>query len=399
MEENINLLQNLNVDCLIEICKYLPLDDKVNLCEVCPQLESFKNSIFRKYTRLHLKKIENNKIPRNCRTEDIEKIYKCLGNILQMLKISLEPNNIEHHLISASIYSQNLQRLVLFSYAPVYLPRSVRFRNLKRLDLYNITLSNYYVFYLVPNITELYLTKVNLPSKRQCLPSLNFMHELESISFLACPSKPYDLLTYLSSELKLKYFTFRDSGTFYYQFESLKFLRYLLLDCFDNVPLDKFEFLEVLIIISKDGKLLSLKDLLNKKTLKVLDAGKCVGFKDSASELEICILNNPNLKYLNLHPDYFSEKVIQNICAKLNLKPIETYFDIKFDETTQVKFIVSNENLNYLEYPSKTKYLFERMSTVANYKLGKCLLVSSELFDLCKIIYVPKSNKRFKRSL
>lgn len=402
MERNPNLHQTLNDDCLIQICKYLSLVDKVKFLTACPQLLSYKSVIYKDYKKMDLKKlIENKDIPKDCSKEDIENIYKSLGKQVRILKIS-EPllnqlNGPENHLISASIHSHYLQNIHLIRYAPPHLPRSVRFRDLRGFYLYAVHFCGD-IFYMVPSITELYLNNVHYyRGESNYLLSPNCLHKLKSISIENCTTKLHDLIKCVSIKRKLKHFTHINSGPINFPLENMKFLKYLYSDSLDNVPLSRFEYLEFLIVTSKNKAGLSLKGLLEKGKLKVLDVGECYDFKDNASDLEACILKNTNLKYLNLPLSYFNEEQLQHFCDQLNLKPIGT-FDIDFDEDTRIKFVVSDKNFRYFEYPSIVMSLFERMSEVANnYWERKCLLVAPELLNLCTIVYQP-TNKRFKNS-
>lgn len=386
MEKENILLHKLNADCLIEICKYLSFFEKTKFLGVCsyPQLQSCRSVIFKNYETMDVSKHED--IPSDCSREGIKNIYESLGGQVRILK-SVPQNHLKDHLIAASLYLENLEELHLQSVQLKDFPQTVRFRFLKRLQLRHSSLDKK-TLDMVPNISELSLYKT---SEFDSCDEFTYLPNLQSV-FISYCFKTNIVMETVSMNRSLKHFTYichqhHELINFLLE-NNMKSLKYLYSNYLDYVFFDKFESLEFLIVISKN-KRLSLKNLLEKGNLKVLDVGSCVDFADNASDFEACLLNNKNLIYLNLPLSYFNDKHLQQLGDKLNLKPIEN-FDIDFNENYRVKFVVSDKNLKYFEYSALTMSFFERMSEVANkFWERKSLLVAPDLLKLCKIVYEP----------
>lgn len=415
IEENISL-PILNDDCLLEICKYLPVLEKIHLVsEVCPQLEDL---IFRKYKKVDLFKwCCDKEIPKFFKEKNFQKIYRNIGRYVEDISVygedhfisrrintSLGPPHI--HLILASRCMPNLQKIELrginyscnqwlnyfrkmiglSSHKKRLQREMLRFKNLKTLSLNECMDLPGHLFFNVSNISELTLKSTDIVNVK-CLRSLSNLEFLtidncdmpEPIELLKENSKLKGLTLLSNSHKKSKY----RSAEFLSAITNLKSLIYLHADCLKNAVLEGLVSLKYLTV---NGYIPLLENILEKNQLKMLDIRCGRKIQNMEYELEELLVDCTNLKLLNLPSHMLRNLSIQHLYKKMHLKTFER-LKIKCSENREyyLVFEVKKEFIEYFDTQFITKKIFQKMTNASIDKKRGLLLMDANLLNVCTI--------------
>lgn len=391
MEENTatNSLSKLNIDCLLKICKYLPISDKINFMEAYTYLQNCKDLIFSEYKSVDVNDWYRAKeIPKNSNAENFKNVCEVLQNYVHSIHVYGEVEDDQadvyldknlstvcpgiFHLIYTNKYFHNLQYLYIHS-VNFKTAELQEFKNLKTLSMVNSVISPNF-FSKITNITEikLLITKIG-PN------SLSLLKNLKAIDiFYADCFRLEELTQCLKNNPKLTSFLFIPESTFCSSINmlaefmatipSLTSLTYLDIRVLQHYPQSEQIFQSIQLETLKSLKFLtfamdnvpkSVNCVLEKNQLELLDISECN--KCNNLDLKRLLLNCVNLKYLRLNPEWFDAEYLSTLKTTLNLISFET-LSINNDDY-RVEFKILNEHLQYFDTPSIAKVFIDKLNS------------------------------------
>lgn len=394
MNENTTSISELNMDCLLEICTYLPYFDQINFMEVCPSLQMSQDYLFKKYKTLDLCAWYDNEEMPTPSVKDFEEMYKVLQNYVKDLHIRGDNCPGKIHLTMASKYLKNLKGLYLYNldFESIELEE---FKNVKTFHATNCTLSPNF-FSKVSNATE-----IKLIDPTDFISGLNLLKKLETMDIRYWGNFHTKLLTKcVENNPQLKHIVlhpahmldFNSFNELLTKITSLKFLTYLgigsrIHSLFETIQFQEMESLTFLIVELKKVSP-TIYRLLERNQLKFLDIAEWQSNDFDTSKLERHLLNCTNLKYLVLNPVCFDVEYLLKLKKKLKLISIDSIDTIYNDCEFLFEPLKLNEHLQSFDSPFIVKNLANNMNFYANrfYKQEMdWILISPDILNSFKL--------------
>lgn len=375
-----NLMSILPVDCLLQICKYLPIFDKFCLLEAFPFLYNDLDLIFQEHKSVNMDSWYGYKlVSSTLELEDVEKMFQMLQKHVKSLDINGKKVLGIHFLTYASKYLDNLQRLYLFNFDHPTEDLE-EFKSVKELQMINCKLVPDFLAKF-PNVTDINL-RTTVTDK-----SLTTLSKLETIDIEIHPKFIIEELTscvnnnrqlkHLTVELSPWYYSEYDSYcAFERSFTSLEFLTYLEIyslpycdaeQMLQYVPVHTIKSLKHLIIrvcILPRNVYILLRD--NKlESLQIGETEKIFQPDIFKERMLTCF----NLKFVVLNPKIIDAAYVAKLKANLNLISVNA---------VEIKY----EHLQNCESPFIAKKIIEKINYYSNLRKTPIMLISPTLLKL-----------------
>lgn len=191
-EPEIYSISNLPMDCLLEICKYLSLLDRINFMTVFPCLQIHENHLFKGYKSVDLNDFyDHHKIHQEY---VFKKMYHILPKYVEEMKMCTYPLNcppyiLDYHLRKINKHLKNLQILHI-SNVDFCTENLQEFEHLNSLFLDTCQIGRNFCS-KVSNIKNLQLRFTGVDRH-----NLSFLTKLESISVFSTDISYFDELQY-----------------------------------------------------------------------------------------------------------------------------------------------------------------------------------------------------------